>query len=142
MKIVKVPTKGYPCDRCVNAEFMVYTPHGGDPITCPLCGGENDLFDYEGEKNDSDYCPRCNIVYGTDGKRHAVNGCTEDAMYGLIVTEFELDGKKFVGMPVFESFEEYKRLKPRLKLEMMYPGTTITCPKAYYPKNKYPQYYK
>jgi hypothetical protein len=125
-------------------DFAVSTPYGGDSVTCPLCEStSNSINDKDFNVTGDDvpiYCKNCNSVFMFD-KTHAYNGCTYDVYYGELVYEYEYGEIKYNGMPVFESFSQFKLMYPHLKMKFKIMAEVEPCTKASYPVNKYPQYY-
>jgi hypothetical protein len=145
MKNIKLTNiEGIKCFNCKKMVFAVTTPFGGDSVTCPLCDStSNSIYDEDFNDTDDDvpiYCKNCNSVFMFD-KTHASNGCTDSVYYGKLVYEYEYGEKKYNGMPVFESFSQFKSMYPNLNMKFKIMTEVKPCEKASYPVNKYPQYY-
>lgn len=123
-----IVNKGQKCERCNDPDvFQVTTPIGADYTTCPLCGNwTDDITEEEDtllEKLEEEinkwyyYCKRCNIIYDL-GCYHAINGCTDNIYYGKVVKEYKEKEKdnKIIGMPQFDSIQEYVTLIKQLEL--------------------------
>lgn len=132
------------CYSCGKNGFFAYTPDGADFHSCPLCENKNW---YEPDKSSLDdfdyyYCEHCRIIFNT-GCKHAANGCTSDCYNGHLIGKWEYKGITYVGMPQFDSVDEFLNELPYINiLEWICPNNGWHCDGGYYPKSKYPQYYK
>ena len=125
---------------CAIKWILRYLPlsAGGDSVTCPLCEStSNSINDEDFNDTDDDvpiYCKNCNSVFMFD-ETHACNGCTDSVYYGKLVYEYEYGEKKYNGMPMFESFSQFKSMYPHLKMKFKIMTEVKPCDKASYPVN-------
>ena len=110
VKTIPIPKKGQACYRCHENVFQA-SRGGGDFALCILCGkiciccaAPNDLFtDFEAAPailDESHYSGSCNILFGF-GCTHAENGCTDGTQFGTLISSFEWEKVRQVGMPRF-----------------------------------------
>ncbi len=140
-----IPDTGHPCYRCKTDMFSITTPMGGDFTTCALCGGLN--YDPYDRRNDDrkdflsyqgNYCESCGILSDIANiDIHANNGCTEDIFIAQLIESFEIDGKKYKGMPRFNSIKDAITLLPIIKNNWINTKNPGYCPNASYPQSDF-----
>jgi hypothetical protein len=130
-KYIPFPTNGIYC-KCGLALFVVWIDDSdyGD-ISCPICGkysplrspnkiseilGSEDTKKYP-QKYYLEFCNRCNILFDRNCT-HAVNGCSTDTLYSLLVSRFKFNGIWYDGMPIFDSYKDYLRKIKDYDLEL------------------------
>ena len=148
IEIKDIPTTGTPCYLCGDNVFAVTTPMGGEYVTCPLCETMCECCGYNWQQyediDDGDdeyhYCGKCNIAYDVSSV-HAENGCTSGIYFGKLITNFEYNNQNYEGMPVFQSYRDFMKLKKHISFHKQMVVKKIACKNAFYPIDKYPQYY-
>jgi len=152
------------CNLC-DIPFIIETPCGADYTSCPTCAWDpgagtpnaryhnhykdDPLYDnplYE----DCLFCFKCKIIFQM-GCSHAVKGCTDDIHHTMFYVPKELEIINFsdIQIPVFTSYDDaYAFLKDpetigkyRWLCTCKLQGLQQICSRAYYPKDKFPQYY-
>lgn len=110
-----------------RSEYLkhIYTPFGGEYIKCPICENRvdeyyHDLYmasDENENVNNPDnklykilfkkldisfahYCIRCHLLFDKCCTYEA-QGCTDDIYYAKVITECEINGKLYKGIPLF-----------------------------------------
>jgi hypothetical protein len=141
------------CESCNSIGAFCYTPCGADWITCPICDGRNDLVDdtqfplyYDSDNKylNNSYCSNCKIMFDV-GCTHAVNGCTDDCYNGHLIKKWKNIKENIIydGMPQFDSDEEWYNNAFNIEIISWYcVNNSEHCNRGYYPKSKYPNYYK
>jgi hypothetical protein len=117
----------YSCPRCDHLEIWddIYKTFKGDDIRCVYT-----------------FCKYCNIIYEL-GCMHGENGCCFAIRNAHFIKKYEYEGDVYEGMPQFENEEEWLREAPKIKvLEQICPNKRLICPKASYPIETHPQYYR
>lgn len=147
MKNIKYNTH---CHSCNNVGYFCTTPFGGDYTTCGSCGSFCKRLSDENDDyiiiNDEivEYCSNCKIITFV-GCLHSENGCTSSVFNAHFISEW-LDKKteeKFYGMPQFENLEEcLEKINDIEIISFVCPNYGLHCNNGYYPKSKYPEYYK
>jgi hypothetical protein len=99
----------------------IATPCAADYFTCPICNYYSNLTlddfnDNNNNNNDDDnyhYCPKCNILF--DLCCFYKNYGIDSIYYRKLIVEYtDVSGKKFEGMPIFESFEHVNSILPKM----------------------------
>lgn len=142
-----IPNTGHPCDHCNVAMFSIRTPEGGALYTCALCGEIiNSYIDlkragldpYTNYSCKGEYCSSCGSIFdiADDTEVHANNGCTEDVFIAQLIESFEIksNGKKYEGMPRFNSIKDVIMVLPMLKLNWINTKDPGYCSNASYPQ--------
>jgi hypothetical protein len=160
------------CFRCNSNGFYIKTPNGGDYITCPSCSGHDfwsgifygnnqnkadydkhinqRLEDYDKIEDNAEhfpnsheylYCYNCRIIYDY-GCTHSEEGCTSSIYNGHVVGKWKYKDEIYIGMPQFDTFEEYISEINNIEiLEMVCLRSKGDCENAHYKSDKYPEYY-
>jgi hypothetical protein len=135
---IQIPKHGASCHLC-TATLIIYTPVGADYTTCPICHNYNDFSNDDFDDNDIDvyWCNKCKIIFAL-GCDHAVNGCTDNAYYALLVYSYKIKGKNYVGMPLFDTSQQL--IKDYKSYDFNWictcKGMCADCPRSIYKQTK------
>lgn len=83
----------------------IETPLGGDYITCPKCMemieiNDECIFCDDNDDLEGYYCIQCNILFDT-GCVVIQKGCTDDEYAMEYIKNFKINGKQYLGTPIF-----------------------------------------
>ena len=138
------------CKQCRLSGFFCTTPNGGDNVTCPCCNkciseDENEDIDYcDDDIRNYIFCKKCRIIFEV-GCTHAEEGCTDNDYNVHLIGKWQdlSDNKIYIGMPQFDSVEEWKETAHLIKiLEWICPNNGAHCTGGFYPKSSHPEYYE
>lgn len=154
------------CIICKINGFYCETPQGADYNTCPLCehydfyqgsyiydkklhekyfGLNIDDDEKEGMNVYTEYsfCEKCKIVFDV-GCVHGCNGCTDDVYNGHFISKYKYKDIEYIGMPYFESIDEWFNEMPKIEILKWCCPNTIekkTCSRPSYPISTHPHHY-
>jgi hypothetical protein len=138
---LEVPSIGNKCRRCYENIFDTCWASDGY-TSCPICNKscrccssnynpywlhlDKPRLEHEFIKHHkNEYCANCNILYRV-GPPHADPKCCSDSYnFGLLCTSYKIGDDEYEGMPQFNSYEDYIKMRHNMSFN-------FTCPVPYF----------
>lgn len=123
----------------IYSEYMnwypIETPQG-EYTTCPTCSMWITF-----ENNNIYLCKKCNLIFGI-GCTLEEKGCVSSSYYPIIYINYTNSCFKIANSCYFKLTKEEQKEYIKTCLCLEYNCDRPESYKAFYPKNKYPQYYE
>ncbi len=143
--------KNKKCFSCNVSGFFVEYPNGADYTACPNCNNDvhhqfydkinrnyNELNELSNIIGDSfNYCKNCNIIFSSS-HTHYNGGCTDVVDNTLFITRYMIDDKIYENIPVFDNYDECKKIFKSKKFKIL--DLSCTCNNNLYCNR--PHYYE